>query len=212
MTGSSSNRVSRSERREAILESARRHFVVNGYHGTGMDDVAATLGLSKPILYQYFSSKHELYLAVLEMAASHLEDLITRTLSKPLSNKDMVRATVETFFGFVSDESQYYRLLFDSDMMDDADAAERVDNVIEDLVGKVARLIASDTGMQQGRSVMLANLVIGASEFSAKAWLADQQCNPEEAVPLEDAAALTAQTVWRGLASIPAQEMKDAAE
>lgn len=201
----SSNRVSRADRREAILEAARSHFVVNGYHGTGMDDVAATLGLSKPILYQYFSSKHELYLAVLEMAAEHLEDLITRTLSKDLSNKDMVRATVETFFGFVSDDSHYYRLLFDSDMLDDADAAERVDNVIQGLVQKVAELIASDTGMSPNYSVMLANLVIGASEFSAKAWLS-QQRNTTEEVPLEDAAALTWQTVWRGLRSIPAQD------
>lgn len=201
----SSNRVSRSARREAILEAARSHFVVNGYHGTGMDDVAATLGLSKPILYQYFSSKHELYLAVLEMAAAHLEDLITRTLSKELSNKDMVRATVETFFGFVSDDSQYYRLLFDSDMLDDADAAERVDNVIEGLVEKVANLIAEDTGLSRSRSVMLANLVIGASEFSAKAWLSQQQNSGEE-VAIEDAAALTWQTVWRGLRSIPAQD------
>ncbi|HHY07321.1 MAG TPA: TetR/AcrR family transcriptional regulator [Corynebacteriales bacterium] len=201
----SSNRVSRADRREAILEAARSHFVVNGYHGTGMDDVAATLGLSKPILYQYFSSKHELYLAVLEMAAEHLEDLITRTLSKDLSNKDMVRETVETFFGFVSDDSQYYRLLFDSDMLDDADAAERVDNAIQGLVQKVAELIASDTGMSPNYSVMLANLVIGASEFSAKAWLS-QQRNTTEEVPLEDAAALTWQTVWRGLRSIPAQD------
>lgn len=60
MSATSTSRVSREERREAILNAARRHFVSTGYHGTGMDDVANTLGLSKPIVYQYFSSKHDL--------------------------------------------------------------------------------------------------------------------------------------------------------
>lgn len=54
MSATSTSRVSREERREAILNAARRHFVSTGYHGTGMDDVANTLGLSKPLCTNIF--------------------------------------------------------------------------------------------------------------------------------------------------------------
>ena len=134
MNTTSTSRVSREERREAILDAARRHFVSNGYHGTGMDDVASTLGLSKPIVYQYFSSKHDLYLAVLEKAGENLEETIGAVLNQPGRNRDIVQASVRAFFEFVADDMQYYRLLFDSDMLDDVDAAERVEEVTSAVV------------------------------------------------------------------------------
>lgn len=138
MSATSTSRVSREERREAILNAARRHFVSTGYHGTGMDDVANTLGLSKPIVYQYFSSKHDLYLAVLEKAGKNLQDTISTALNQSGSNRTIVRASVRAFFDFVDDDMQYYRLLFDSDMLDDIEAAEHVEQVMSTVVTYIA--------------------------------------------------------------------------
>lgn len=201
MNTTSTSRVLREERREAILDAARRHFVSNGYHGTGMDDVASTLGLSKPIVYQYFSSKHDLYLAVLEKAGENLEETIGAVLNQPGRNRDVVQASVRAFFEFVADDMQYYRLLFDSDMLDDVDAAERVDGVTSAVVDRIAAHIASDTGLADPQAQVLASSVVGASESEAKAWLRTSQSE----LDIDTASDLIAGMMWRGLRALPAQ-------
>ncbi|WP_296237947.1 TetR/AcrR family transcriptional regulator [uncultured Lawsonella sp.] len=202
MNTTSTSRVSREERREAILDAARRHFVSNGYHGTGMDDVASTLGLSKPIVYQYFSSKHDLYLAVLEKAGENLEETIGAVLNQPGRNRDVVQASVRAFFEFVADDMQYYRLLFDSDMLDDVDAAERVEGVTSAVVERIAAHIASDTGLAAPQAQVLASSVVGASESAAKAWLRTSQSD----LDIDTASDLIAGMMWSGLRALPAQQ------
>ena len=58
----------RRDRREAILEVARRHFLENGYAATTMSAIATRLGGSKGTLWNYFPNKEELFAAVLRHA------------------------------------------------------------------------------------------------------------------------------------------------
>src|SRR4051812_47445268 len=50
----------RKRKREAVLRAAASAFNRRGYANTSLNDIAATLGVSKPTLYQYFSSKQEI--------------------------------------------------------------------------------------------------------------------------------------------------------
>ena len=70
------NRLPRDERRGHLLIVASDVFVDHGYHAAGMDEIADRAGVSKPVLYQHFSSKLELYLAVLQR---HVENLVRCT-------------------------------------------------------------------------------------------------------------------------------------
>jgi len=54
------------ERRRQILEAAMTCFAQKGYHLTTMDDIAAELPFSKGLLYYYFKTKRELFLAIME--------------------------------------------------------------------------------------------------------------------------------------------------
>ena len=58
----------RRERRAQLLESALEVFVAQGYHAAAMDDIADRAGVSKPVLYQHFPGKLELYLALLDQS------------------------------------------------------------------------------------------------------------------------------------------------
>ena len=58
--------AAKDERREAIVSIAHEAFLTNGYSGTSMSAIAARLGGSKGTLYNYFSSKEELFAAVVE--------------------------------------------------------------------------------------------------------------------------------------------------
>ena len=59
-------RMPRNARRAQLLESALEVFVAQGYHAAAMDDIADRAGVSKPVLYQHFPGKLELYLALLD--------------------------------------------------------------------------------------------------------------------------------------------------
>ncbi len=52
--------------RQLILETALRHFAAKGYDGARVDDIVAETHLSKNMLYHYFGSKEDLFVAVLE--------------------------------------------------------------------------------------------------------------------------------------------------
>ena len=56
----------KAEREEQILEAAMLCFARKGYHVTTMDDIAAELPFSKGLLYYYFKTKRDLFLAILD--------------------------------------------------------------------------------------------------------------------------------------------------
>lgn len=69
-----STRLPRDARRLQLLAAASEVFVANGYHSAGMDEIAECAGVSKPVLYQHFPGKLELYVAVLQ---SYVDSLIS---------------------------------------------------------------------------------------------------------------------------------------
>ena len=64
----------RKERRAQLLESALEVFVAQGYHAAAMDDIAERAGVSKPVLYQHFPGKLDLYLALLDASCDTIID------------------------------------------------------------------------------------------------------------------------------------------
>ena len=76
-------RLSRSARRTQLLAAAKTVFVTQGYHAAAMDDIAVRAGVSKPVLYQHFPSKLELYLALLGESAAEMVRLVRAALDAP---------------------------------------------------------------------------------------------------------------------------------
>jgi AcrR family transcriptional regulator len=65
-------RLPRAVRRAQLIESAAGTFLRRGYDGASMDDIAQDAGISRLIIYRIFSSKQELYRAVLQSVIEHL--------------------------------------------------------------------------------------------------------------------------------------------
>jgi len=53
-----------------LLQAAQDVFVAQGFHAAAMDDIADRAGVSKPVLYQHFPGKRELYLALLSSTST----------------------------------------------------------------------------------------------------------------------------------------------
>jgi AcrR family transcriptional regulator len=104
-------RLPAAERRELILHAAMNRFGAAGYDATRLDDVAADAGVTKPILYRHFTSKEDLYLAVL---ARHREDLPTFLEDVPPepSLEALVRALLDRWLAYAYENQQRWQMLF----------------------------------------------------------------------------------------------------
>lgn len=101
------------ERREAILEIAKREFLDHGYSGASMSAISAELGGSKGTLWSYFPSKEELFAAVLDHATREYRSRLVDVL-KP--GEDLRAAVLQFCRGFIakissSDGVRLHRLI-----------------------------------------------------------------------------------------------------
>lgn len=197
-------RLPRSERRRQLLEAAQEVFVARGYHATAMDDIAERAGVSKPVLYQHFPGKLELYLALLDTHGAALVETVRTAMKSTADNKTRVHRAMQAYFDFVDARGEAFRLVFESDLRNDPVVAERVDRVERDCGKAIAETIMADTGVGQERADLLAVGLTGAAEMAARRWLASKR-----AVPKADAVDLLMTLAWRGISRFPLQDGSD---
>lgn len=191
-------RMSRAARRAQLLHAARGVFVAQGYHATAMDDVADAAGVSKPVLYQHFSSKLALYRALLETSAEQLVQLVLEAIASSEDNGIRVHRAAAAYFSFVADEGQAFRLIFESDLRDEPDIAAIVDRATESCVAAISDTITADTGADAASARLLAAGLVGLSQVSARYWLAQV-----DSIAQERAVELVSALAWRGISHFP---------
>jgi AcrR family transcriptional regulator len=193
-------RLPREERRAQLLEAARQVFVTVGYHAASMDEIAAAAGVSKPVLYQHFPGKLELYLALLDSGAEGLISTVRDALASTHDNKQRVRATVGAFFDFIDTGDGAFRLVFESDLVSEPAVRAVLDDALGQCAALISRAIAEDAGLAEGEARLLAVAVTGMAQVSARSWLAG-----EEDLPRADAVELISRLAWRGIRGFPLQ-------
>jgi AcrR family transcriptional regulator len=193
-------RLPRSARRKQLLAAAQQVFVAQGYHAAAMDDIAERAGVSKPVLYQHFPGKLELYLALLDTHCDALVARVVGAMAATTDNKDRVLGATQAYFDFVDHESEAFRLVFESDLRNDPAVRERVERVEQGCIAAVTDTVVSDTGLGTAQAELLASGLVGAAGQSAQFWLANGRRTPKA-----EAEALVAVLIWRGIASFPLQ-------
>ncbi|WP_225846241.1 TetR/AcrR family transcriptional regulator [Streptomyces sp. HPF1205] len=191
-------RLPRRARREQLLGAAQEVFVAQGYHSAAMDDIAERAGVSKPVLYQHFPGKLELYLALLDQHCESLLQSVRGALASTTDNKKRVEATMDAYFAYVEDEGAAFRLVFESDLTNEPAVRERVDKVSMQCAEAIGEVIAEDTGLPRDQSMLLAVGLGGLSQIVARHWLASGS-----QVPRDTAVQLLTSLAWRGIAGFP---------
>jgi AcrR family transcriptional regulator len=194
-------RLPRSARRKQLLGAAREVFVVHGYHAAAMDDIAERAGVSKPVLYQHFPSKRELYLALVQQHSDELLEAIRAALASTTNNKQRVAATMAAYFSFVDSGSDAFRLIFESDLRNDPEVADLLTNVSEGCAQAIAEVIRDDTGLPEPEAELLAFALAGMANNVARYW---RQSGRK--VPRAVADHLIGQLAWRGIRGFPKAE------
>jgi AcrR family transcriptional regulator len=195
-------RLPRGQRRAQLLDAANEVFTSKGYHAAAMDDIADAAGVSKPVLYQHFSSKLDLYLALLDNSCERLVEIVRGALASTDQNADRVVATMGVFYEFVSSANGEFRLVFESDLTGEAAVQERLWRVNNEVADAVAVVISEDTGLPAAEAKLLAISLVGIAQVSARYWV-----SPDAAkIPLEEAKQLVSSLAWRGISGFPLTE------
>jgi AcrR family transcriptional regulator len=202
LTSNRPTRLPRDQRRIQLLDAASEVFASKGYHAAAMDDIADAAGVSKPVLYQHFPSKLDLYLALLDQSCERLVEVVEEALASTDENADRVIATVAAFYEFVSSEGSDFRLVFESDLTSDDAVQQRLSRVNAEISAAIAEVIAEDTSLPAQQAKLLAVCLVGIAQVSARYWIS----GGTSAITLDEAKHLVSNLAWRGISGFPLTE------
>jgi AcrR family transcriptional regulator len=196
-----SNRLPRHERRRQLLDAALEVFVAQGYHAAAMDEIAERAGVSKPVLYQHFPGKLELYLALLDQSVDELVEAVRNALRSTSDNKQRVAATFSAYFEYVEGEGQTFRLVFESDLSNEEAVRDRLDRAQRECAEMISPLVRQDAGLNEDEAHLLSVGMVGLAQVTARYWLSTR-----DHIPREAAEQLVARLAWRGISGWPRSE------
>lgn len=199
--GTRTQRLPREARRRQLLAAAHQVFVAHGYHGASMDEIAEVAEVSKPVLYQHFPGKRELYLALLDVHLAEFSELLDTAISSTDDNRQRVYNTIDTYYQYISRESQAYRLIFESDVLADPLISERIEKFNAQLLEAIAAVVVADTPLTEDEGNLLGRALAGLSQVSARYW-----ATTDSAVPQQTAIELISLLAWRGIARFPKEK------
>jgi AcrR family transcriptional regulator len=141
-------RTKKPEQAEKILSAAGRLFAIRRFHEARMEDIAAAAGVGKGTLYRYFKDKEELYLALLDRAASGLNQHIDATLAAAGAPRSRLEAMVRAILDYFDDSPYLLDMLQHAESRQQSGTLENWQQVRTANIQRMLHII--DEGRQAG--------------------------------------------------------------
>ncbi len=172
-------------------------FSSDGYQKTTMDAVAADAGVTKPVLYQHFPSKRDLFLELLHVVGNHLTEMVAKATADASSPRAQVELGFRAYFDFVGSHPEEFQLLFGEGVRIDEDFAAEVAMVERSIAGFIAALITTE-GLSEEDRLVLGHGIVGMAERTAHHWVGNGRRGS-----IEQLANRVADLAWSGLRGRP---------
>ncbi|MGC4943965.1 TetR/AcrR family transcriptional regulator [Kribbella sp. DT2] len=156
----------RAAREREILDAAERIFGDRGYQGTSMDEIAAEVGVSKPLVYQYYGSKDGLFLACLSRLRAQLLDAVSDAVLAAADAEQAMYAGFVAWFQFLDDHPRAWSVIVDEGMLSAGPAAQAADEVRADFVDLIATMVRlnAPSAIDEEEIQIVAQTISGATE------------------------------------------------
>lgn len=161
-------RRDRAAREREILDAAEQLFGERGYQATSMDDIAARVGVSKPLIYQYYGSKDGLYLICLSRLRSRLLAAVSDAV---LAAPDVERAMYDglvAWFRFLDEHPRAWAVLIDEGMLSagpgTAAAGQLRTDFVDLIAGMVRQNLPPGRALDEDEVQVVAQSISGATE------------------------------------------------
>ncbi len=197
-------RVPRAVRSAQLLELADQLFAERGFHAASMDELARRAGVSKPVIYDHFGSKEQLFATCVRRTGEALADRVAKAVREESDPRERLRAGSIAYFRFLQDQLRAWIVLFDGEDARDtrfATEASRIRRRQSDLMIHLMAETSGTTPDHEGRPRLEAmTLAIAGAYESLSLWWHE---HPE--VPPEELADWLLDLIWPGLEQLNAQ-------
>jgi len=190
-----SSRLSAGARRQQILDVAIDEFGRTGYFGTSMNDIAEAAGVTKPVLYQHFDSKADLYRALLDEVGTRMLELIAKATSDASDGRERTERGFGAYFRWVADHHREFTLLFGGSARQEGEFAAQIRRINEAAATAIAGLI--DIDIDSTHRETIAHALVGLAEGASRRLVGlGESFDPDEI------ASVVSQLAWAGLCSV----------
>jgi AcrR family transcriptional regulator len=195
--------MTQGERRLQLLQAAQSAFVGNGYHGASMEDIARAAHVSKPVLYQHFASKRELYIELLDINLGTLADVLNDSIRSAKHNKERVHDAIRAYYGYVARDDGAYRLVFECGLNNDPDVSARLEAFRKGFADAIARIISEEAELPLVEAELLGRALTGLAQVSARYWVETTAGQGSAVLSPDRASELIYRLAWRGISRFP---------
>src|SRR6266516_6708464 len=171
-------RLPAAERRKQLLGVARRVFARHGYRGASMESIAEEAGVTKPVLYQHFPSKHALFSSLLDSDIAELRSALEHAFTFAEGNEDRLKQGFLAYVEFVDAHEDAYRLLFSGGPSVDSEFHDRVTRMRGWVASRITGIIQAEAMLPEPRAKALAIAIVGMAESTTSWWLTENRPLP----------------------------------
>ena len=197
MSSDSAVRLGAQERRAQLLSTSRTVFGEHGFTATSMNDIADAAGVTKPVLYQHFASKHDLFHELLTETAELLVSRLLSEVEAAETGREKVERGVHGYVAFFAENPHRFRVLYGEGVRSDpvfSKELRNVDNSFHQL--SAARIDIAD--LDQSRRLVAAQALSGMLEHAVERWI-----HSDSTLTSDELADTLASLAWRGLRVSP---------
>ena len=188
-------RLSADARREQILDVAIEVFGRAGFHGASMNDIADAAGVTKPVLYQHFDSKSDLYAALLDEVGDRLLSAITKATADAADGREQTERGFQAYFRWVAEDNQEFTLLFGGSARQEGEFAAQIRRINDAAAVAIAGLI--DVDLDPAHRATIAHGLVGLAEGASRRFV-----GTGETFDPDEIARVVSQLAWAGLRAV----------
>jgi AcrR family transcriptional regulator len=185
------------ERREQLIEVARRLFAEKGFEGTSVEEIAARAEVSKPVVYEHFGGKEGLYEVVVDREVGYLLAAIESALADAVRSRELVEQAALAMLDYVESHTDGFRILVRDSSV--ASSSGSFASLLSDIASQVEGLLVTEFkrhGLEAKTAPMYAQMLVGMIALTGQWWLTTRK--PRKA----EVAAHLVNLAWNGLAHL----------
>lgn len=183
-------------RREELVDGTIKAIRTRG-HDVGMDEIAAEIGVSKTVLYRYFTDKNDLTTAtMMRYVETILAPRLYAAVAEDLDEYDLTRVAISTYVETVAEDPEVYLYVMANNASAGRDVVADSERMIAELVATVLGERLRRLEMDSGGSVPWAYGIVGAIQLATHWWISNKSMSAEDLIDY-----LTMMT-WGGMTGI----------
>jgi AcrR family transcriptional regulator len=188
------------QRREQLLAIGRGLFAEKGFEGTSVEEIAATAGVSKPVVYEHFGGKEGLYAVVVDHEITKLMQAMTSALTKPARPREILEIAALTLLDYIESETDGFRILVRDSPV--AQSTGGFASLINDVASQVEHILVAEfkaRGLEAKTAPLYSQMLVGMVALTGQSWLDTRKPKRDEV------AAHLVNLAWNGLAGLEAK-------